>query len=144
MKIKLKDLTGLIVEAKTIVNGIKETLPAMKKYNKTREQFEDIVEILPNLDELDKNKAIVKVKQKVMRKVQKWWDKATMRLYHTTRSEDIPENGKRWAAQAYVGRAIDKMIWLEGWMIEEIYRQMEENDPELDELWEEQKREEGL
>ena len=83
------------------------------------------------------------VKQKVMRKIDKKWLNATTKLCDLTREcQRDKVNG------VYVGfflqEAVMRMVWLNHWMIAEINRQIDDHDPELEELWQEQKAEEGL
>ena len=144
MRIQRTDLAAIITDAQAIIDGLGR-LPDRKPYKRLRHKFEAIIDLLPEPDEarpIPKVEGAVFVKHKTMRKLQRRWDRDGLLLYNTIRN--LEDGSLLLQGSQLSVIAIDRMIWLEGWMIDEIYRQMDDNDPELDELWEEQRREEGI
>ena len=144
MQIQETDLLGLRNDANDIIQGLAR-LPERKPYRRLIRKWETTRDLLPEPKDTRPIAGVpgaVFVKHKTMRKVQKRWDRDSLLMYNTVRNlEDgaILLEGSKLSVIS-----LDRYMWLEDYMIKEIYRQMDDNDPELDELWEEQRREEGI
>lgn len=142
MQIMNEELRGLVADATKIATIVGDSLKG-KKWEKVHKNFSDIVGWLPEYDEDAPQDKEIFVKQKVMRKVQKRWYAATMVLYKSSNRKNLKVSSDYWAVQHAVVIAAERMGWIEMWMIDEITRQLMEDDPELEDLWEEEKNEFG-
>ena len=115
--------------------------PDEKAFRKIVKVFRDCVMSLPEPD-FDVTKPQF-VKQKVMRKFDRKWSAAAIRLCRKSYGRQREIVNGEYFGHAVV-KAVDRMVWSSNWLFNEINRQLDEQDPELDELWEEQKREEGI
>ena len=144
MRIWKDDLTALITDANRIIEGL-SNLPERKPYKKLIRKWEKTRDLLPEPTEarpIAKVPGAVFVSQKIMRRVQRRWDRDSILTYNTVRN--LEDGAILLEGSKLTVISMDRYMWLEGYMIEEIYRQMEDDDPELDELWEEQRIAEGI
>ena len=137
MQIEHKDLNGLVEDTKKIIDVVETTLSG-KEGNKIEGTFKKILGWLPDPSKT-RTSDLIFIKQKVMRKVQKKWYSATLGFYEA--AIGVTNKTTSFAAQHGVIIAMERMSWIEHYMTTEIFRQIKENDPELDELWEEEKKE---
>jgi len=143
MKIAKSDIEAIKADA-SIVENLLANMPKSaqapeKKVSKLQGVFAELGAMLPDPGDKDP----VFVKQKVMRKLQRKWSRASMQTYETTKHDHHIQVGAHSIGDV-INLVFDRYMWLDRWMIDEITRQIDDDDPELDELWEEQKREEGI
>ena len=162
MKISKQNLANIRYDAKNVVLLIDFlNTDNEKQLRKIQKVFKGIEEMLPDttgvspkrasIDEMMSSSWLKRVfdgnmmfiKQKVMRKVEKKWTNAGTKLCNLTRERQRDQWNGRFVGE-WMQDVMMRMVWLNHWMIDEITRQVVENDSELDELWEEQKAEEGL